>query len=187
MIDKEVITLEGVVLRKFPTEFGTSVSGKRWSKNKFVLKNTEGRDIYISKFGAFDTKLLGQDVRFQASKFNDNNYTVQGEISTTKLETISPEVAQSNAPSVQSEAVSVPKRGRPAKVKEVAEVPVPIESGSDEALQIVKANLLAARSLAESLEIPVTNLIDLADMIGRTRVALRIEANKDRRMDSFRK
>lgn len=188
-INKEVHTLEGVVLRKFPTEFGVGQNGKKWAKNKFVLKTNEGRDLYVSKFGNFDTQLLGQNVRFQATKFNETNYTVQGEVGTAQAQTTPSPIPSPSETTVESPAPA--KRGRPAKAKvePEAEVVNPVVSdapvASNDAVAIVKENLLAAIQLAKEVNLTNINLVDLGDMIGRTRVALRIEANKDRRMDSF--
>jgi hypothetical protein len=95
------------------------------------------------------------------------------------------------------------KRGRPAKVEApVAQVapsaqPVSeqtrattaqVSAHSSEAL--VLSNLQAAERIAKTLgydRIGMVELITLGDMVGRTSVALRIEAGKDQRMANYRK
>ena len=220
--NQEVITLEGTVLRKFPVEHGVGKTGKNYSKNKFILKTLDGRDLYITKFGEFNSEYIGKDVRFEASRYNDTNYTVCGE-----LEDAGDLVGAAVAPTVVNESTTTTtttrRRGRPSKavvtptetptsttnrilsggsrtgksttnspVHEAPSYQAPTENESLEAIahSVVLNNLKRAETLLIGLHRPdytTSDIIAVGDMLGRTYVSLRIEQNKDRRMDSFNK
>lgn len=198
--NQELYPLSGTVLRIFPPEYGTS-NGRKWVRNKFILKTLEGKDIYITKFGEFSRELVGKDVTFEASQYNETNYTVQGDIVdagdlVNELPTPAP-VTQ--APPTATEAVQAAttarRRGRPAAQKVTAEAKAEdAEVVGDElelaARAIVVNNLKKAETVLISLhrkDYTTTDIISVGDMLGRTYVSLKIEAGKDRRMDSFRR
>lgn len=98
-------------------------------------------------------------------------------------------------------ATAMKKRGRPAKVQVQSPTPVPATTSADtvtdktpsprgDAEAIVLNNLQAAERIAKELgyiKPSMQELVTLGDMVGRTSVALRIEAGKDRRMSEFRR
>lgn len=191
-MDKELFPISGVVVRKLQTQWGEK-NGKKFSRTTFIVKPYDGgKDLFITKFGKFDAELITKDVKFNATKFNETSYTVQGEIEVVE-DVKTPEAPEKPAQEVVQETTTseAPKRGRPKKVESqavepkselITETPV----ASDDVLAMVKENIQDAKKLIEELKLEV-NLLDLADMIGRTRVGLRIERNKDNRMSQFRK
>ena len=202
---KEVTTLEGTVLRKFPTETGKSQAGKFYTRNKFILRTIDNRDLYITKFGTFESSLIGKDVKFQATRFNDTNFTVQGEVE--EHEIVEPVTTQNTTESTASNSNTTTvsrKRGRPSKVVETTAppansfqvavladpIPAPaVETSLEEqARNLVVSNLKKAENVLISLlrkDYTTADIIAVGDMLGRTYVSLRIEQNKDNRMDKF--
>lgn len=202
---QELVTLEGTVVRVFAPEYGNGSNGKKYTRNKFAFKTLDGRDLYITKFGRFDGQLVGKDLRFQASKYNDTNYTVQGEVEEAGDLVgafVEAQVPTSQVVSEPTVATSARRRGRPSKSGVAAPAtttpatetavltPVLKEVASleDTAHEVVVNNLKRAENLLVSLhrtDYTTADIIAVGDMLGRTYVALRIESNKDRRMDSF--
>lgn len=187
------------------TETATLVRGVITNKlqsakgNRFELKRLDnGNSVKVITFGKFDNNWLGEEVEFEAeynSKYK--NYNVKGDIRLVNETSDSPvPTGPTNTNNTHSDtepkAVEpAKKRGRPAK----SEVPVTETSGPtngdiSKAESLVLENLIAAKGLVGTLGLggaSVTDLVALADMIGRTKTALRIEAGKDRRMENFRK
>jgi hypothetical protein len=117
-----------------------------------------------------------------------------------------PEQEEPETPEPVAEVTSK-KRGRPAKaqVQEVTGTATPAANQVQEpvfdpvpmaipvmpsAEAIVLNNLQGAERIAKALgyeRISMNELITLGDMVGRTAVALRIEAGKDARMDRYQK
>lgn len=188
MANAELFPLSGTVVRKLQTQWSEK-NGKKFSRTVFILKPyTGGKDLFVTKFGVFDANLITKDIKFNATKFNETSYTVQGDIEVVE------EAAIPEAPSATKEEVVEEKpqgkRGRPKKTEEVKvaqEAPVASGVQSSDVLGIVTGNITDAQRVIEQLGLKDVNLLDLADMIGRTRVALRIEAGKDQRMASFRR
>lgn len=186
---------ETFVLKKFD-------DGKDVFCNVFLKGNQES---------VVDPSLLAKDVQFEA-EYNAEykNYAVKGEI--VEVEHDLPEQldeTSSGVPTGSSHvATPVRRRGRKpgtAAAKVVAptttatkDIQAPLTSRGvkalgvlpqeDEAVSIIRQNLSDARALAVELGIEPTDdgLIALADNIGRCRVALRIEAGKDRRTTEWK-
>lgn len=202
--NQELFPLQGTVLRIFPPEYGSS-NGRKWVRNKFILKTLDGRDLYITKFGEFSRESVGKDVKFNASQYNETNYTVQGEIEDAG-DLVEEQVAATPvAAAPAAEAAPVKRRGRPSK-KTTEAVAAPTQavateevsaksttdaiSLEDQAKEIVVNNLKRAESLLIGLhrnDYTTTDIIAVGDMLGRTYVSLKIESNKDRRVESFRR
>jgi hypothetical protein len=198
MNDKELFVISGVVMRKLPTQWSEK-NGKKFSRTVFIVKPYDGgKDLFVTKFGQFDTNLITKDIRVSCTKFNDTSYTVQGDIEVVEdAKTPAPAV---QAPALTGEAITpeapTAKRGRPKKTDVVAQstpeprstlVEASVDAPSNNVLDIVALNITDAQTLITKLNLQNVSLLDLADMVGRTRVALRIEAGKDSRMASFRK
>ena len=191
----ETVTLEGTVLRKFPTEYIDGRYGKKVGKTTFILKGLDGTEHKVTKFGKIETELLGQDVRFEASYNSQyNNYTVQGEIETSELVGVGAQVDEtaSGVPTGVS-APTPARRGRAKKTVTNVQTPelvAPTQSPDPSASDLVRQNLVESVALLTSFgkgEPTLSEIVTVADMIGRTRVALRIEAGKDSRMANFRR
>lgn len=201
---EQTFQLEGTFLRKLQAVQGTGKTGKPYTQNKFILKTLEGNDIYVSKFGTLSADLIGKDVRFEATKYNDTNYTVQGEI-----EEAGDLVAAIPTPSAPvTQAVEAPvsrRRGRPAKTEKdvvpststVASYPsqvlnTHVDSGREayrgEAEASVIINLQSAIRVLGELGLKgygVSDLVAVADLIGRTTTAILMDAQKEGRMARF--
>lgn len=183
--DKPTFEVVGTVVRKYQPENGTT-RGRKWVRNKFLLKTVEGQDVYITAFGQLDVA-IGADVKFEATRYNDTNYNLVGEI-----HPVAALSGQAPIPESPVQEKVSRRRGRPARNQEpeVAatsgqreqDSTAPVES-SDEAIALVAANLNDARNLLAQLGYTSTleTVVTVGDMLGRTRVALRIERNKDRR------
>lgn len=200
---QEIFQIEGTVVRKFPTEYGKTNAGKQWSKNKFLVKTLDGRDLFVSTFGNLEASWIGKDVRFGATKYNETNYTLDGELHDAgNLVGSIPEPVQA----VTTTPVSTKRRGRPSKTTEntvqvspsvqVEGLPIPtttgigsvdggLESVRDEAEAIVNRDLFFARTqLGEkaSAEAQAT----LVQALQAVRATLFIEANKRHRVADFK-
>lgn len=208
--NQEVYNLSGTVVRIFPPESGTS-NGRQWVRNKFILKTLEGKDLYITKFGAFSREIVGKDVKFDSTQYNETNYTVQGEIEDAGdlVDATPARVPVTAQPAIEAPAtVAVRRRGRPSKTVEeaasavdqkVPELTHPVQEVAQNedvaslfnlAQEAVERNLKAADNLLIKLgrtTNSVAELVALADCIGRTYVALTIEAGKNGRMANFRR
>lgn len=154
---------------------------KKGSKFSFknLETNEEGKAI---TFGDFDASWLGEQAEFEA-KYNEKfkNYQVVGDISILGG-AVTP--AQ-EAPVAEQVEKPKAKRSRP---KIVAGASRTGKSESTEAVSIVRQNLLEAKALLEEFgPAKPADIVLVGDMIGRTKVALRIEAGKDRRMKELRK
>jgi len=170
-----IVRIRGIISNKIQTKTG----------NKFSFKNLDtGKDECAITFGKFELDWLGEEVKFDGvynEKFK--NYAVKGEVELCGGATSS----DADAPTVTNDTAkdTEPKRrGRPKKVEAVA------SSLSSDVESIVLENLVAAKSIVFTLkleDVSVTDLVALADMVGRTKVSLKIEAGKDRRMKEFRK
>lgn len=204
--NQETVELVGTVTRKYEPTTGIK-NGKKWYLNKFQIHTIDGRDLSASKFGKLDVE-IGADVKFQSTRYNDTNYTVVGELEAA-TDLVGAAVNHVQVPEVveQPTAKRV-RRGRPVKTTDVADPNTEVglgyltatevairakaeaETYQDEALTIVRRNLTEGRDLLVSLgynNADYATIVTVGDMLGRTRVALRIERNKDRRMTSFNK
>jgi len=198
----ESLVLEGTIIKKCKDTSGTSAKGRQWTKRVFVLKRFDNsEEIYCSTFGKFDLNLIGQNVQFQA-EYNPkypNNYGVKGDIGlsnatpsnavATAVEEPPPTVEETTGNLKQEETKVEPKRrGRPKKA--VATTPVEPGPTSSEAVELVRENLKEAEELlfvVSKKGYTIVDIIAVGDMIGRTKVGLKIEAGKDRRMANFKK
>ena len=188
--------LEGTFLRKLQAVQGTGKTGKPYTQNKFILHTLDGHDVYISKFGELSSDFIGKDVRFEATKYNETNFTVVGEIEEAgdlvgALPTPQAPVAQTTeAPTATR------RRGRPAKTEAVvdqpttatvAKDPIPThqESGREAfrglAEESVIGNLQSAIKVVGALGLKgysVTDLVAVADLLGRTTTAILMDSQK---------
>lgn len=194
---QEIFILEGTVLRKYPSEQGKSSFGKVYTKNKFILKTLEGNDIYVTKFGQLSADLIGTDVRFNATKYNETNYTVDGEIESAGDLVVAHVEGQ---PSTQAVATPVTRRrGRPATSKapvatSTASHPVTatkVAAVIDDAREHLRAqaenstllDLQSAVKLAKELGLDTKDtqgIVALADRVGRTITAIGMD-NRNKR------
>lgn len=195
---QEVFTLEGTVLRKYPAEQGVA-KGRTYVKNKFILKTLDGRDIYVTKFGEFSAEFIGKDVRFQATKYNETNYTVQGELEDAG------DLVGAIAPTAQVATTSAGtptparRRGRPTRTAVPAVTPsnVPttksqsvdtVVDDSRESLRVqaehsTLLDLQSAIRLAKELGLDTKDtqgIVALADRVGRTITAIGMD-NRNKR------
>jgi hypothetical protein len=195
--------LSGVIVQAYaPKQRG------KWSITDFVLKSNDGKDLKVSKFGGFEKDMVGELVSFDANySAQYKTYSVVGDIVTDSPQqlTVGSVVPAANTqPSPQATIEPTPatpkRRGRPKKQEVVikAKMPEPVTAVPsdpkadlyEEAKATVQRNLKAAETLAISIgktDSSLKDLVALGDMIGRTYVALRIESNKDRRMNSFKR
>lgn len=190
--------LEGTFLRKLQAVQGTGKTGKPYTQNKFILHTLDGHDVYISKFGELSSDFIGKDVRFEATKYNDTNFTVVGEIEEAgdlvgALPTPAP-VAQTTT--ATAEVPSTRRRGRPAKTETpvastapattaVVKDKVPELSGREAfrglAEESVIGNLQSAITVVGALGLKgysVTDLVAVADLLGRTTTAILMDSQK---------
>lgn len=208
MTNKETLTIEGTVVRILQPQH-VAKNGKKWTINKFVLKTLNGADYFISKFGPFEATYIGKDVRFEATKYNDTNYTVVGEVEDAgDLVASNVPATQATPPASTEQAAPVAssrRRGRPSKSAEaLTPTPAPAttkvhvvsatNTGRDsfvpEALSSVINNLRNAQGVLTELkyeDYTVADLVAVADLIGRTTTAIFMDAQKDNRMARFNK
>lgn len=195
MIEKELFPISGVVMRKLPTQWSEK-NGKKFSRTVFIVKPySGGKDLFITKFGQFNADLITKDVKMNCTKFNDTSYTVQGDIEVVENASIPtpPKAEPEQSTEASKGEAPVAKRGRPKKTEQVPVevkeegIEKDVEVPSNNVLDIVALNIADAQSLITKLNLQNVSLLDLADMVGRTRVALRIEAGKDSRMANFRR
>jgi hypothetical protein len=195
----QTFQLEGTFLRKLQAVQGTGKTGKPYTQNKFILHTLDGHDVYISKFGDLSSDFIGKDVRFEATKYNDTNFTVVGEIEEAgdlvgALPTPQAPVAQTTA-----EAPTTRRRGRPAKteavvveqagtVPSVAKDKVPALTGREafrgQAEESVISNLQSAIKVVGELGLKgysVSDLVAVADLLGRTTTAILMDSQKHSR------
>ncbi len=159
--------------------------------NKFSFKNlATGEEGKAITFGDFDTSWLGERVEFEAD-YNDKfkNYNIKGDIVLLDDGNVATE------PPAPAKAEAPKRRGRPKK--EASSVQAESNStGSgreayrSEAEEGTLLNLRSAQRVANELghkDVSVTDLVALADIIGRTQTAIFMDAKKDSRMGRFNK
>lgn len=201
MTNQETFKIEGTVVRILQAQSGVR-GGNKWTLNKFVLKTPEGADYYISKFGPFDASYIGKDIRFEATKFNDKNYTIVGDVEEAG-EVVQAHTSQvASAPVEQNSINTTRRRGRPSKavVKEAVTPVTPLiqnetnvhpvsgrEAFRIEAEASVITNITSATNVLNQLGLKgsVNDLVAVADLIGRTQTAIFMDAQKDSRMARF--
>lgn len=143
--------MKGTIKQAYET-----VTRGKYRITDFVLA-TENGDVKCSKFGEWDTALLGAEVSFDARENEykgTKKYTVQGEM---KVE----------APSDPS-------------VKAQPQQKVDRESLRIQAEEAVTKNLISAQRIIKDLELGKVDAVALADMVGRTITAMSIEAQRGR-------
>jgi len=174
--------------------------------NQAVDKGIEGGDISVTnlKYGGVykDTHQFSSTKESKIHLMNTTARPVEqtvAEIDPTDPPATEPAVSEPEVDVEQEIPVEAPKkRGRPAKVveatAEVATDPIPVSAKNAQVEHpseaLVLSNLQAAERIAKTLgydRIGMVELITLGDMIGRTAVALRIEAGKDQRMANYKK
>ena len=151
--------------------------GKPFNIYRFILTPLDGgSDIFVNSFKPVDKELLSKTVEVEGEQYNDTTFNlkqsirvVNGELSVGQTG-IAQEVPQ-GPKIIPSEPPK--KRGRkPKNVQTTIDAPVPVrdrESFRKEAEASVKQSLKAATRMAEGLNV---DLVELADLIGRTMSAL---------------
>lgn len=181
MTEKTIVKVSGIVKKKLAASSGTSAAGKAWTKNTFIVKPTNGgKDIFISTFGKFDNSFVGKQVSFDAEHNSQyNSYMLKGEITDATPEEFTEPVAEEVPKLVAKKKTATPKAAPVVNDEEVS------------AEELVEENLVLAGKLLAKLKLGagagVSDIVAVADMIGRCKTALRIEAGKNSRMDRFKK
>lgn len=173
--------IKGKVVNVFPPK--TSKTGKAYTN--FSLKlSSSGEDVKCVTFNPFPNDCIWKEVEFEAT-YNDkySQYVVKGGISIVEID----KTPVSSAPPSEPAPAPAKKRGRPAKA--VTGAPVATPPADDlyaKALATVEKNLSHARAmLPESASTEAQ--VAVADMIGRTYVALAIERAKSGRFDQMQR
>lgn len=186
MADKTLVQVKGIIKKKLPDQHAPEGSGKKWVKRTFIVSQSNGeKDLFITTFNKFDNSFIGKEVELEAEHNPTyNSYMLKGDIQDrTPDDVADPVVEEGEATTPKPKAKAKPKKKEAPKVEEV------VTPDSVTADELVEANLLGGKALLERLgykKYSVSELVSVADMLGRTKVALRIEAGKDRRMKEFK-
>lgn len=190
-------------MRKFAPE-----TKGQYTIHKFILQTTDGRSLYISSFKPLEVA-VGADVTLPATKFNETSYTLAGAITTAttqvsqateefnKPKEVAPvarrrKVSTTTAETLVGEAMAAMATKTVHAIVDAIPVSVPVtgrEVYRGEAEQGAYINLQSAVRVLEQLNLKgtVSDLVAVADLIGRTQTAIFMDAQKDKRMESFRK
>ena len=181
-------------------------SDKTWTLTTFKLIDAAGKTYTVKTFEAWNDEHIGESVKIEVEYSQKyHNYTM---VKGSKIVTVG---VSELPPVVAAPVVEEPKKTRirrdtaPAPVAEEAPAPKSYESnppapseavGAERedfrqaAIDAVRMNLVAARELAATLQLNVTNVADLvalSDNIGRTQTAIFMDSKKDARTASINK
>jgi len=182
--------------------------------NQAVEKDIEGCDVSITnlKYGGVykETNQFSSTKESKIHVLNASAPTAQEDdptnpsvpgLASVAEPTVSEPEPDVDPPDVNPVVDSIPveapkKRGRPAKIEIPTQTSAVVSTTNPNVVQahpseaLVLSNLQAAERIARILgydRIGMVELITLGDMVGRTAVALRIEAGKDQRMANYKR
>ncbi len=183
MTEKTLVQIKGIIKKKLPDASGTSAKGKAWTKRVFIIKQSNGeKDVFVTTFSTFDNSLIGKEVELNAEHNPTyNSYALKGDIKdVTPADVAEPVAEEPPTPKPKPRK----KATTPAKVEEV------VNPDSVTADSLVEENLTKAEVLLKKLgyaEFDLKDVLAVADMVGRTKTSLNIEAGKNKRMAGFKR